>query len=134
MKKLLMGFLILGLCLNFVGCNGPKGPLAFTAKTSGTAELVDEDALEIDKNYLAIKAKLFKPSCIQCHNAETAIKKKRLDLTKKSLIIENYDDILYRMTDQWDLGFDYMPPKGDQIPATIIKEFSDWKTNLESIN
>ena len=71
---------------------------------------------------------------IDKYKADTSAKKDRLDLTKKKLIIENYDDILYRMTDAFDTDFDYMPEEGGPVDAALIEELKAWKSSLDQVS
>jgi hypothetical protein len=52
------------------------------------------------------------------------------NLTKKENIIRDYDDILYRMTEAFDMGFDNMPPEGDKVSDQLIADFKKWKASL----
>lgn len=106
-----------------------KSTLLFKDITTAIAPI----EIETDQAYLKLQKNLFKASCTKCHNAESAIKKDRLDLTKKKLILENYDDILYRMTDAFDMGFDYMPEEGGPVSALLIEELKAWKTSLDHL-
>ncbi|WP_185903059.1 c-type cytochrome [Bacteriovorax stolpii] len=138
MKNVVMGTLLLALA----GCNfidPDKGPLAFSSgKTIINPIKTDTDKpeTEVEKDlvYLDIKKNLFDMSCTRCHNPENAVKKGRLDLTKKELILENYDDIIYRMTDAFDLGIDYMPPRGNRVSPEVIKQLKAWKADQAYLN
>lgn len=79
---------------------------------------------EADKYYAFLKAEVFDKSCTRCHNPKNA---RRLDLTQKENIIREYSDIEYRMTEAFDMGFDYMPPKGDPVKTELIKIMQIWK-------
>jgi len=109
--------------------NSNKSILAFK-EIKGIISPVEE-VKETDQTYLRLNEKIFKVSCTKCHNPETAAKKKRVDLTKKKFIVENYDDILYRMTEAFDLGFDYMPETGGPVSAELIAELKAWKESLD---
>lgn len=131
-----MGTLLLALAgCNFI--NPDKGVLNFSAGKKTIIDPIKTDVevdTEKDLVYLDIKKSLFDTSCMRCHNPETAVKRGRLDLTKKNLILENYDDILYRMTDAFDLGVDYMPPRGDRVSPELIKQLKAWKADLRYVN
>ena len=132
-----MGFLLTGLSsCGFI--NSDKGPLSFSPSNSKqiispveTKPIEDDINTEKDLVYLGLKKNLFDNSCTKCHNPD---KPKRLDLTNKDLILENFDDIIYRMTDAFDMGFDYMPPKGDPVSPELIKELKAWKADLAYFN
>ncbi len=82
-----------------------------------------------DNYYTFLQKEIFQKSCNRCHNAETAVKKGRTDLTVRENIIREFDDIEYRMTQAFDDGFDYMPPKGPKVNENLIKIMQDWKAN-----
>lgn len=133
MKKSVMGLLFISLTLSLSGCgvNPDKSPLNFAlANASKVGELKVEQNKDPDLKFVDIKKRLFDISCIKCHNPESAIKKGRVDLTKKEVILENYEDIIHRMTTAFDMGFDYMPPKGDPVKPELIKEFQAWKSDM----
>lgn len=132
MKTLsLLGLYLTLLSLTSCGFNPAKSLLRFTeAQKEIINPIKTETETETDKKYLAFRDTLFTASCTKCHNANT---KKRMDLTKKDIIIENYDDILSRMTDAFDMGFDYMPPEGDKVSPALIEEFKSWKAGLEVV-
>lgn len=137
MKNIVMGILI--LTISSCGLGGsdksvlkfspPGGKNVINPVETKPEELPVE--VEKDQVYLGIKNKLFDTSCIKCHNPD---KPKRLDLTKKDNILENFDDIIYRMTDAFDMGFDYMPPKGDPVAPELIKELKAWKADMTYLN
>ncbi len=133
MKNVVMGILLVGLCsCDFISPD--KGPLSFSSGAKKVISPVEEKPIvEVEKDlvYLDIKKKVFDARCINCHNPE---KPKRLDLTNKELILENFDDIIYRMTDAFDMGFDYMPPKGDPVSPELIKELKAWKADMTYMN
>ena len=134
MKKVGLGLILVSLA----GCGSDKGPLKFSTpqKVINTLETENkkDPIIENDKAYVQIKTFLFDTSCIKCHNPETALKKNRLDLTSRENILENFDDIIYRMTDAFDMGFDYMPPKGDPVSPALIQELKTWKADIHFAN
>ena len=134
MKKVGLGLILVSLA----GCGSDKGPLKFSTpqKVINTLETENkkDPIVENDKAYVQIKTSLFDTSCIKCHNPETALKKNRLDLTSRENILENFDDIIYRMTDAFDMGFDYMPPKGDPVSPALIQELKTWKADIHFAN
>lgn len=133
-----MGILLLAISSCGLG-GSDKSTLKFSSPeakkvTSPVETKTDEPTpahVEKDQTYLTIKTKLFDNSCTKCHNPD---KPKRLDLTNRELILENFDDIIYRMTDAFDMGFDYMPPKGDPVSPEIIKELKAWKADMTYLN
>ncbi len=120
--------IFISIIFSLTGCNS-KTLLQFK-EAKGIISPVEEKP-ETDQTYLRLKDKIFKTSCTKCHNPESAAKKKRIDLTKKQIIIENYDDILYRMTDAFDMGFDYMPEEGGPVSEALINELKAWKASLD---
>ncbi len=130
MKALLNFLLISTFLISSYGCkNTDKTSLRFKEEDKIIAPV--ETVKETDQTYLSLNEKIFKVSCTKCHNPETAAKKKRVDLTKKKLILENYDDIIYRMTDAFDMGFDYMPEEGGPVSNELIAELKAWKASLD---
>lgn len=107
--------------------DGDKGELRYQTNN----EIKKEDPIQVkeptDIYYDFIKLEIMDKSCIRCHNANTAITKRRLDLTKKENVIREFSDIEYRMTEAFDMGFDYMPPKGDPVKPELIKVMQMWK-------
>lgn len=81
--------------------------------------------------YASLKVNLFEKSCMGCHNADEVAKhEKRPLLTTKEAIIDRYDDILYSMTDAWNMLDNEMPPQASSTPrvnAEVIKAFTDWR-------
>ncbi len=55
-----------------------------------------------------------------------------MDLTSKEVIVENYDKILYRMTDAFEEMNRPMPPigKGERVSAKLVEELKAWKASL----
>ena len=107
--------------------DGDKGELRYQANN----EIKKDEPIQVkepsDVYYDFIKVEIMDKSCIRCHNANTAISRGRLDLTKKENIIREFSDIEYRMTEAFDMGFDYMPPKGDPVKPELIKVMQMWK-------
>ena len=143
MKNLVMGTLFLALAgCNFI--NPDKSPLAFNSgkkeevinPIQKTNEETQKDPVELEKDlaYLDIKKNLFDTSCTKCHNPDTSSRRGRVDLTKKDLILENYDDIIYRMTDAFELGVDNMPPKGPRVSPEVISQLKAWKADQTYLN
>ncbi len=126
----MVGFFFI-FCLTAIsgcGVNKDKTPLTFNLKSQSSNELVILENNEPDGRYREIRKSLFDVSCIRCHNPKNS---KRLDLTVKANVLENFDDIIYRMTDAFDMGFDYMPPKGDPVKPEIINELKAWKQSID---
>ena len=133
--------LIISSLIFLAGCgdSSDKGPLKFSTNeiakidpvkkpdTTPPPEKPDTPVIVEDKTYTKLKVDLFDKSCTGCHNPK---KPKRMDLTSKENIIQNTDDIIYRMTDAFDMGFDYMPPKGDPVKPELIALLKDWKKSL----
>ena len=113
------------------GISPDKSVLKFADKIVAKVDPVKTEPTdpnaETDKKYLKLKAELFDRSCNNCHSPK---KPRRLDLTKKENIVREYDDILNRMTEAFDMGFDYMPPEGDKVSDELIAEFKQWKASL----
>jgi len=64
--------------------------------------------------YLSLQENFLKVSCLRCHNSE---RPNRLDLSSAKNILENYDDILYRITEAHETSDGQMPPSGEK-PTT----------------
>lgn len=117
------------LLIAFSGCelvDGDKGELRYQVN----AEVKKEEPIEVkdpDTYYDFVKAEIMDKSCVRCHNATSAVTRGRLDLTKKENIIREYSDIEYRMTEAFDMGFDYMPPKDDPVKPELIRIMQMWK-------
>jgi cytochrome c5 len=109
------------------GISPDKSALKFADQVIAKIDPIKNEPAETDQNFLKLKADLFDRSCNNCHNPK---KPKRLDLTKKENVIREYDDILYRMTEAFDMGFDNMPPEGDKVSDSLIAEFKQWKASL----
>lgn len=131
MKKQLWKIIFFSLSLTLASCGSSKSPLQFGVKTAGFTPLEVAGELEKDQAYLSVKKNLFDASCVKCHNPETAAKKDRADLTKKEVILENLDDIIYRMTDAFETGEDYMPPKGPRVTPEVIKQLKSWASDAK---
>jgi cytochrome c5 len=131
MKRPLKHFpLILTLLLTTVvaiSCGKDKSPLKFSANENEDVSPIKIDPAKTDPAWASMKRNLFDASCTKCHNPDTAKRKKRLDLTQKEVVLENYEDIVYRMTDAFDTGVDYMPPKGDPVKPAIVNALKIWK-------
>lgn len=134
MKILLLSLIILSV--TSCGLNSDKSSLKFNVAETQVINPIKTatEANEKDLQYLSIKKKLFDSTCIKCHNPDSAVKRKRLDLTSRQNIIDNFDDIIYRMTDAFDMGFDYMPPKGPAVSPELIKELKVWKSDRQFSN
>lgn len=113
------------------GCGEEKSLLKFSDGTKATITAIKPGPGASDPAWLSLKKNLFDASCIKCHNPESARIKKRLDLTQKDIVLENYDDILFRMTEAFDMGFDYMPPKGEPVSAGVIRELKLWRSDAQ---
>lgn len=78
--------------------------------------------------YNSLQKDFFTTSCLRCHNPERT---SRLDLTNEKNILENYDDILYRITEAHDQNDGKMPPIGPRPTLekaellTLYKKLSD---------
>lgn len=129
-----MGSLLLALAgCNFI--NPDKDDLNFSVSAErpivNPIKTQTDDSNEKDLVYLDLKAKIFKESCIVCHNPE---KPARLDLTNKELILDNYEDIIYRMTKSFDDGYNKMPPNGKQVSPELINQLKAWKADAGFAN
>lgn len=136
MKNQVMGLLFLSLTLGLSSCGvgGDKSNLAFSAGSkSKTDQITIKPAKEeeTDAQFLAIRKNLIDVSCLKCHNATQT---RHTNLTSKAVVLENVDDMLYRMTDAWTVGADKMPPKGNAVAPEVIKEFRAWKSDTQFAN
>jgi mono/diheme cytochrome c family protein len=81
--------------------------------------------------YASLKVHLFEKSCTRCHNPDVRIKHtKRPLLTSKEAIIARFDDILYSMTDAWNMNDNEMPPATSDVPRVseeVINMLIKWK-------
>ena len=116
--------IILSSCLH----PGDKSELKFKETITPIVNPIEEDK---DKVFTSLQKRIFNVSCVGCHNPK---KPKRLDLTKKENIIEDFQDIIDRMRDS--SGVDTMPPFEDQnmFPAVkeeLILELEEWKKTLD---
>ncbi len=109
---------------------GDKSKLKFSEVITTVISPV-ETKEDDDKTFTSLQKRVFNVSCIGCHSPK---KPKRLDLTKKENIIENFQDIIDRMRDS--SGVDTMPPFEDQsiypaVSEELILELEAWKNSLE---
>lgn len=131
-----MGLLFLSVVssLSSCGLSGDKSNLSFA---SGSKSKTDQISVkpakeaETDTQFLAIRKNLIDVSCIKCHNATQT---KHTNLTSRDVVLENADDMLYRMTDAWTVGADKMPPRGNAVAPEVIKEFRTWKSDTQFAN
>jgi mono/diheme cytochrome c family protein len=81
--------------------------------------------------YASLKVNLFEKSCVQCHNLDVIAKHpKRPLLDSKQVIIARYNDILYSVTDAWNMNDNEMPPEKSNVPRLseeVIQALKDWK-------
>lgn len=81
--------------------------------------------------YASLKVNLFEQSCVRCHNPD--VKKahpNRPLLDSKEAIIARYDDVLYSVTDAWNMNDNEMPPERSDVPRLteeMIKVLIEWK-------
>ncbi len=132
--NILITLITLIFLVTLQGCGSDDlGPVIFSRKTKPAPIKKSTDQLQIasDPYYDFLQKALFEAKCVRCHNATSAKdpKEPRLDLTLRDNIIREYQDILDRMTVNFDYGFGYMPPKGEQVKPEIIKIFEKWKEN-----
>ncbi|MBC7429529.1 MAG: hypothetical protein H7336_13005 [Bacteriovorax sp.] len=131
MKNQVTEFLFLAL-LSSCGVNPDKSALIFASGSqSGADQIQINQSQETDAAFLAIRKKLIDVSCIKCHSST---QKRHSDLTSRAVVLKNADDMIYRMTDAWDIGVDNMPPKGNPVDPEIIKEFKVWKSDAQFAN
>lgn len=86
-------------------------------------------AWKSDMQFAGLQKKLFESSCLKCHGPNQT---RRSNLASKEMIIDNYDEILYRMTDAFEEDNKPMPPigKGKKVSAELILELQKWKDSL----
>lgn len=96
-------------------------PLTFVTKQVNINEMKIDDSV-----YVNLQKELFDASCIRCHNPEAAAKKSRLDLTNKTVVQENLEDILRRVTMGPEDGKGQMPPRGDRVDPLLIERLKEW--------
>ena len=126
--KSLLCTLLFSVLLSSCILSGDKSELKFKETITTIINPIEEDK---DKVYASIQKRIFNVSCIGCHSPK---KPKRLDLTKKENIVENFQDIVDRMRDA--SGVDTMPPFEDQsiFPAVnedLIQELEVWKKTFD---
>ncbi len=82
-----------------------------------------------DVQFASLQKNLFEVSCLKCHGPNQT---RRSNLASKEMLIDNYDEILYRMTDAFEEDNKPMPPigKGKRVSAELILEFQKWKDSL----
>lgn len=136
MKNQVMGLLFLSVVLLVSGCglSSDKSPLAFSGiNKNGTDQIIVKPGSteSADPQFQIIKQNLVDVSCIKCHSANQT---KHIDLTSRSVVLENADDILYRMTDAWTVGTGKMPPRGNAVDVKVINEFKAWKSDAQFAN
>jgi mono/diheme cytochrome c family protein len=136
MKTLFISILIFGLSsCEFV--NPHKSKLIFVDKTTAVVKtLIPKDEVENqfkneevkdDVVYNELKNKLFDKSCIGCHGArQESDDENHLDFTKKNVILENIENIIYSTASAVDGGIASMPLGGDRVSPEIIKELKVW--------
>ena len=83
--------------------------------------------------YASLKVNLFEKSCVGCHNPDDIARRpkpKRLLLTSKESIVEDFENVLFRMSDQaWEQLDNEMPPSTSKTPRVspeVIKMFEKW--------
>jgi hypothetical protein len=85
----------------------------------------------LEPKYSSLKVNLFEKSCVRCHNPDVQVQHPdRPVFTDKQSIIARYDDILYSMTDAWDMDDNEMPPVKSKIPrvsTAVIEMLKQWK-------
>jgi mono/diheme cytochrome c family protein len=90
-----------------------------------------EAPIALAPTYASLKVNLFEKSCIKCHDTDVLAKHpKRPLLSSKEVIIARYDDILYSMTDAWNMNDNEMPPEKSNVPhitEEVIAMFIKWK-------
>lgn len=62
-----------------------------------------------EMTYQSLQETFLKVSCLNCHNSQ---RPNRLDLSESKNILENYEDILYRITEAHENSDGQMPPRG----------------------
>lgn len=70
-----------------------------------------------EMTYLSLQETFFKVSCLNCHNNQ---RPNRLDLSNSNNILENYEDILYRITEAHENSDGQMPPRGERPTSKQI--------------
>jgi mono/diheme cytochrome c family protein len=131
MKNQVMGILFLAL-LSSCGVNSDKSPLTFGTNTiSSGSEIKVDPTKDTDIAFANIQIKIVNVSCLKCHGPN---QKNHINLTSKALFLDNYDDILYRMTGAFDMGIDNMPPNGNPVAPELIKELKAWKADIGFAN
>lgn len=128
MKSILWS-LLFSVLLSSCILPGDKSILTFKETITTIVNPIEEDK---DKVYTSLQKRVFTVSCTGCHSPK---KPKRVDLTKKENIIENFQDIVDRMRDA--SGVDTMPPFEDQniFPAVkeeLILELEEWKKTIDA--
>lgn len=83
-----------------------------------------------DVQFANLQKKLFEASCLKCHGPNQT---RRSNLASKEMLIDNYDEILYRMTDAFEEDNKPMPPigKGKRVSVELVQEYQKWKDSLE---
>lgn len=79
--------------------------------------------------YSSLKFHLMEKSCLSCHNAEEAVRRKIPNLKGKDKVQEKADEILYSMTTGREIDDGPMPPKRSSAPIAtpeIIATFQEW--------
>lgn len=81
--------------------------------------------------YSSLKVNLFEKSCVACHNPDVLVlHPKRPLLISKEAIIARYNDIVYSVTDAWNMNDNEMPPEKSKYPHLtdeVIQALKDWK-------
>ncbi len=126
--KSTLWILLFSMLLSSCILPGDKSILTFKETITTIVNPIEEDK---DKVYTSLQKRIFTVSCTGCHSPK---KPKRMDLTKKENIIENFQDIVDRMRDS--SGVDTMPPFEDQniFPAVkeeLILELEEWKKSID---
>lgn len=82
-----------------------------------------------DTQFANLQKKLFEVSCLKCHSASQT---RHSNLTSKDVVLEHYEDIIYKTTKAFDEGNKPMPPvgKGTRVSEELIKELQKWKESL----
>lgn len=83
-----------------------------------------------ENTYLSLQNDFFKESCLRCHNPD---RPNRLDLSLEENIIENYDDILYRVTEAHNDSNGKMPPRGDRPSEDKIQILVKYKKLIDEL-
>ena len=88
------------------------------------------DPVEVKASFASIKFHLIEKSCLWCHNHINAERRKIPNFEERTIIQNNADKIIYKITTARELDNKPMPPTASSAPvpkAEVIWAFKEWQ-------